>query len=219
MSLSLYRGALLDSYTELLSYVLYLMHDPNLAQSADAAAAIIDQLLTRSRNLASDNGFEENLWLEGLYPVAAWVDEQLLNLEWAGRDAWIGKSLQRRYFNTTLAGRDFFVRLDQLEETNTALREVFDICLALGFRGQFFDSDDSPRLKEIAEQNLSKYMQDLPLQMEKELFPFSGMKMEKSYSSFSRFLRPLSLGLMWLLPIALLIGLYFWLHASLQLPG
>jgi len=219
MSLSLYRGALLDSYTELLSYVLYLTHDPNLAQSADDAAAIIDQLLIRSRNLASDNGFEENLWLEGLYPVAAWVDEQLLNLEWAGRDAWIGKSLQRRYFNTTLAGRDFFVRLDQLEETNTALREVFDICLALGFRGQFFDSDDSPRLKEIAEQNLSKYMQDLPLQMENELFPFSGMKMEKSYNSFSRFLRPLSLGLLWLLPIALLIGLYFWLHASLQLPG
>ena len=111
------------------------------------------------------------------------------------------------------------MRLDQLEETNTALREVFDICLALGFRGQFFDSDDSPRLKEIAEQNLSKYMQDLPLQMENELFPFSGMKMEKSYNSFSRFLRPLSLGLLWLLPIALLIGLYFWLHASLQLPG
>ena len=80
MSLSLYRGALLDSYTELLSYVLYLTHDPNLAQSADDAAAIIDQLLIRSRNLASDNGFEENLWLEGLYPVAAWVDEQLLNL-------------------------------------------------------------------------------------------------------------------------------------------
>jgi len=63
MSLSLYRGALLDSYTELLSYVLYLTHDPNLAQSADDAAAIIDQLLIRSRNLASDNGFEENLWL------------------------------------------------------------------------------------------------------------------------------------------------------------
>jgi type VI secretion system protein ImpK len=219
MSLSLYRGALLDSYTELLSYVLYLTHDPSLAQSAEAAAAIIDQLLTRSRNLASDNGFEENLWLEGLYPVAAWVDEQLLSLEWAGRDAWIGKSLQRRYFNTTLAGRDFFVRLDQLEESNTALREVYDICLALGFRGQFFDSDDTPRLKEIAEKNLSKYIQDLPLQMESELFPFSGMKMEKSSKSFSRFLRPLSLVLMWLLPIAFLIGLYFWLHASLQLPG
>lgn len=219
MSLSLYRGALLDSYTELLSYVLYLTHDPSLAQSADAAAAIIDQLLVRSRDLASDNGFEENLWLEGLYPVAAWVDEQLLNLEWAGRDAWIGKSLQRRYFNTTLAGRDFFVRLDQLEESNTTLREVYDICLALGFRGQFFDSDDTPRLKEIAEKNLSKYIQDLPLQMENELFPFSGMKMEKSSKSFSRFLRPLSLVLMWLLPIAFLIGLYFWLHASLQLPG
>lgn len=57
MSLSLYRGALLDSYTELLSYVLYLTHDPKLAQSADAAAAIIDQLLARSRDLASDNGF------------------------------------------------------------------------------------------------------------------------------------------------------------------
>jgi len=219
MSLSLYRGALLDSYTELLSYVLYLTHDPKLAQSADAAAAIIDQLLARSRDLASDNGFEENLWLEGLYPVAAWVDEQLLNLEWVGRDAWIGKSLQRRYFNTTLAGRDFFVRLDQLEESNTALREVYDICLALGFRGQFFDSDDTPRLKEIAEKNLSKYIQDLPLQMENELFPFSGMKMEKSSKSFFRFLRPLSLVLMWLLPIAFLIGLYFWLHASLQLPG
>ena len=219
MSLSLYRGALLDSYTELLSYVLYLTHNPSLAQGADAAAAIIDQLLTRSRGLASDNGFEENLWLEGLYPVAAWVDEQLLNLEWAGRDAWIGKSLQRRYFKTTLAGRDFFVRLDQLEKTNTALREVYDICLALGFRGQFFDSDDTPRLKEIAELNLSTYIQDLPLQMEHELFPFSGLKMEKSCNSYSCFLRPLSLGLLWLLPIALLIGLYFWLHASLQLPG
>lgn len=213
-----YRGTLLDSYTEILSYVLYLTHDPSLAGSADDGAAVLERLLARSRKLASDIGCADNLWLAGLYPVAAWVDEQLLNLDWAGRDAWVGKSLQRRYFNTTLAGRDFFERLEQLGETDIELREVYDICLALGFRGQYFDADDSSRLREIAEKNLGKYVRELPLTMEGELFPVAALSMEHGRRPFFRFLRPLLLALLWLVPVVLLLGLYCWLQARLLAP-
>lgn len=220
MAASTFTAALLDQYTELVSFVLYLGSRPGVVVGADQVATTLEQLLARSRSRAKESGIDENRWMEGLYPVVAWIDEQLLNLDWPGRQAWVGKSLQRKLFQTTLAGRDFFARLDKADEEDLPLREVFDMCLALGFRGQYFHPDDKDRLEEIMRKNMGQMHFDFPLELPKVLFPTneSHLIQSRNRSGFRQD-NPFLQALLWLLPILLLLGLYIVLRGSLPTPG
>ena len=149
----------------------------------------------------------------------AWIDEQLLNMEWQGKLAWVGKSLQRKLFQTTLAGRDFFLRLDKIPAEDIPLREVYDICLALGFRGQYFHAEDADRLNEIKEKNLRTITPEWPLQLPSPLFPPGDSAMTFKSVQGYRPDSPALQVLLWLLPIALLLGLYFFLRESLPTLG
>ena len=213
------QTALLDHYTELVSYVLYLGRNPFRVGDADGVAAIFEQLLARSRRRATDNGVADSRWRDGLYPVVAWIDEQLLHMEWPGKKEWVGRSLQRRLFQTTLAGRDFFIRLEKLADEDGELREVYDMCLALGFKGQYFQSEDSDRLVAIMNDNLGTNHQDLPLRLPEVLFPIADSQVVGGGARASRLFNPWGQAVLWLLPIALVLGLYFWLRGSLHYPG
>lgn len=212
-------ATLLDHYTELVSFVLYLGRNPGENADAEQAAATLEQLLARSRTMAEGNGIAESRWRDGLYPVVAWIDEQLLNLGWPGQRIWAGRSLQRKMFQTTLAGRDFFVRLDAVAEEDLPLREVFDMSLALGFRGQFFQPDDQDRLVEIREKNLVKMGLELPLQLPQQLFPSGESPVSHRRARGLPRDNPFVQALLWLLPIAVLLGLYLVLRSSLPAPG
>lgn len=212
-------ATLLDHYTELVSFVLYLARSPGAVADAEHVTATLEQLLARSRTMAEGNGIAESRWRDGLYPVVAWIDEQLLNLGWPGQRVWAGRSLQRKIFQTTLAGRDFFVRLDTVAEEDVALREVFNMSLALGFRGQFFQPDDQGRLEEIREKNLAKMGLGLPLQLPRKLFPCGESPVSHRRARGLPRDNPFVQALLWLLPIAVLLGLYLVLRGSLPAPG
>jgi len=214
-----FTPALLDQYTELIATVLYLGRNPLSAPEIDQLSTVLEQLIERSRTRAEENGIEEDRWLEGLYPVAAWIDEQLLNMEWTGKQAWVGRSLQRKLYQTTLAGRDFFVRLDKVPDTDIPLREVYDICLALGFRGQYFHPDDSDRLDDIMTKNLHTLHLERPLQLPKPLFANGHSDLVFKGVQGYRPDNPYIQSLLWLLPILLLLGLYFALRGSLPYLG
>jgi len=208
--------SLLDCLTEPLSYTLYLVMHPEMQQPAPRVAGVFQQLFERSQQMATANGLAQELWRDGLFPVVAWIDEQLLQHNWTGRDSWIGYRLQKRHFQTNLAGRDFFTRLDLLNEDQTALREVYDICLALGFRGQHFQLDDQQKLAQIKEANLARYVQKLPLEMPTELFPGQAEALSDKGGRWGRLFHGLFLLLLWLLPVALIAGLYYWFKYSLE---
>lgn len=214
-----FTPALLDHYTELMSAVLYLGRTPASAPEIEQLADILAQLLERSRTGAKKNGIDQDRWREGLYPVVAWIDEQLLNMEWPGKLAWPGRSLQRQLFQTTLAGHDFFARLNKIPDADIPLREVYDVCLALGFRGQYFHPDDSDRLGEIMSKNLHTMHRELPLQLPRPLFPNGASKVVvKGVQGYRPDNPPLQI-LLWLLPILLLLGLYLVLRGSLPYSG
>jgi type VI secretion system protein ImpK len=57
--------------------------------------------------------------------------------------------LQRKLFSTSLAGVQFFDRLEKLEKNDQELREIYVTCLALGFVGRYSINPNAPELAEL----------------------------------------------------------------------
>lgn len=113
-------------------------------------------LLDNARADAVAKGLSEYQALSALFPIASYVDEMILTSSWCNKSKWQQHSLQRHYFDTTNAGREFFERLNKLnrEGEDRSIREVYLLCLGLGYKGQYFMPDDRPKLAEIRIFNL-----------------------------------------------------------------
>jgi type VI secretion system protein ImpK len=74
------------------------------------------------------------------YALAAFIDETIINSENNCRETWIADPLAVTYFNDSLAGENFFKRLESLlpdMRRNLDIIEVYYLCLALGFQGRY----------------------------------------------------------------------------------
>jgi type VI secretion system protein ImpK len=116
----------------------------------------LTQLLDKAKENAAAKGLTEHQALSALFPIVSYVDEMILTSNWCNKSKWQQHSLQRHYFDTTNAGREFFERLNKLnrEGEDRSIREVFLLCLGLGYKGQYFMPDDRPKLAEIRIFNL-----------------------------------------------------------------
>lgn len=71
------------------------------------------------------------------FALVAWADEVVLRSEWRGRDEWFKDPLQLQLFRTNRAGNEFFERLEALRPDQNHAREIYFLCLAMGFEGQW----------------------------------------------------------------------------------
>jgi len=74
------------------------------------------------------------------YPLVAFIDETILNSQWQHRERWRDRPLQLHYYGERTAGTRFFTNLAELRrqgEGRRELLEIYHICLALGFEGQY----------------------------------------------------------------------------------
>jgi type VI secretion system protein ImpK len=74
------------------------------------------------------------------YPLVAFIDETILNSQWQHRERWRDRPLQLHYYGERTAGTHFFTNLAELRrqgEGRRDLLEIYHICLALGFEGQY----------------------------------------------------------------------------------
>jgi type IV/VI secretion system ImpK/VasF family protein len=74
------------------------------------------------------------------YALTAFLDETIVNGENDCREAWIADPLAVTFFNDSLAGENFFKRLESLlpdMKRNLEIIEVYYLCLALGFQGRY----------------------------------------------------------------------------------
>lgn len=94
------------------------------------------------------------------FAVGAFIDEIILVSRWRGRAEWQKQGLQKKRFDTVHSGVEFYARLDSLgkEPEDLAVREVFFLCLALGFKGKHFRRDDARRIEEIKTQELAQIL-------------------------------------------------------------
>lgn len=101
-------------------------------------------------------GYQDEHYQNGLFAVASFLDERVMNSQWNQKGLWGAELLQRHFFNTTRGGVEFFTRLDALNPYHPVdrdVREVYYYCLALGFAGQYYRPGDKARLSDIIAAN------------------------------------------------------------------
>jgi type VI secretion system protein ImpK len=84
---------------------------------------------------------------EARFAVFAWVDEMILTSPWPQRTRW--QHLMLRYYNTFNAGEEFFIRLQKLPPQANDVREIYYLCLTLGFLGQYAFGDGAAEVRTI----------------------------------------------------------------------
>ncbi len=163
---------LVEYFLELFTYTLYFARSP---ESRPASQADLERqfhrLIDRAEQSRQAAGVPDAPWQAALYAVSAWVDETVLCSDWPDRDKWQLAQLQRALFHTTLAGEGFFDQLDRLPPESRDVREVYDYCLALGFKGRYFLPADQARLADIRRENLRLVAGDADLPLPAQLFP------------------------------------------------
>ena len=146
---------LIDCFSELLAYTVYISggEASTLELSYADTVSRYEELLYRAAALKNRLQIPDAHWNEACFAVSALIDEMILCSMWPGKGVWQTAQLQHRYFNTTNAGSEFFEHLGALGPGEEDVREVYDWCLARGFKGAYFRPEDSKDLEEIMRQN------------------------------------------------------------------
>jgi len=191
------------------------------APEGDAAtlAARLDRLIASARRQAREHGYAEADVETALFAVAAWADESLLALEWNGALEWQRHLLQKRYFNTANAGIAFFTRLEQLDQQQNQVREIYFLCLAMGFVGRYGYEGNRAALDELKDRQLHALLQgedNLSGEAGRLLFPggYVSGQPARPAGGWRRSIPLFTLGAL-LLPLAALLALYGAYHTVL----
>ena len=162
-----------DYFIELVAYVNYFLRSEESQKlSGDQLKNNIQKLLSKSEDGLRKGEISTDDYDQARFAVCAWIDEALLNSAWPHKEVWIRQQLQRIYYNTTDAGEIFFDRLNSLGPHQLEVREIYYLCLALGFTGRYFNDDYT--LEQIKTASLKLLMGSslgLPSLERVDLFP------------------------------------------------
>ena len=146
---------LTDIFMELLAYVAYFNKSVAARQpSYDQVKADITRLMSDIEIRIGQTNIPPDDYDLARFAVVAWVDETLLSSQWQDKDKWQKESLQRLYYQTADAGEIFFDRLNALGLHQRDVREVYYLCLAMGFKGRFIHEGDDYLLDQLKTSNL-----------------------------------------------------------------
>lgn len=166
---------LTDCFAEPIAYVAYFLRGAGARQvTYDEARATVQRLLGESAQYVRDGRCGQEDFDLARFAVCAWIDEAILNSSWNGRMQWQKEPLQHVYFNTTEAGQEFFVRLNALGLQHSEVREVYYLCLAMGFKGRYCRDVDASLLGQLKISNLKLLTGSsfgLPTLEKMQLFP------------------------------------------------
>jgi type VI secretion system protein ImpK len=68
-----------------------------------------------------------------------------LRTPWTGHDDWAREPLQLQLYRTNKAGDEFYEHLERLRPEMASARQVYFLCLTLGFEGQYSGHDADRR--------------------------------------------------------------------------
>ncbi|MGD9157593.1 MAG: DotU family type IV/VI secretion system protein [Desulfobacteraceae bacterium] len=166
---------IVDCFMELMAYGAYFLKTVKTKQpSFEQVKTEIDGLIVQADTCLQEKNIPVEDKDHARFAVFAWVDEIILNSVWDYKDQWMGNQLQRLHFQTTGAGELFFDRLNSLGPHQGHVREVYYLCLALGFTGRYIQEGDDFLLEQLKTSNLKILLGSsigLPSLDKGELFP------------------------------------------------
>lgn len=180
---------LADCFTELMAYTILLSKKNGSHLPFDQVRAHMDRLIRDSEALSEQIRTSREEFDLARFAVFAWIDEAVMGSSWDGRAAWQGEQLQRRYFQTSDAGEIFFQKLNTIGPHQNPVREVYYICLALGFTGQYHNRGDDMLIDQLKTSNLKLLTGsslDLPALDRMRLFPDAYVKDHEASDGMAR---------------------------------
>jgi type VI secretion system protein ImpK len=160
---------------ELMAYVVYFQRTSQKRQPPfEQVKADVTRLLSQSDALSRKGEISREEFDTARFAVCAWVDEAILSSPWSHRNLWQREQLQRIMYNTTEAGEEFFDRMNALGFHQREAREVYYLCLALGFMGRHCHAGDDFLLNQLKSSNLQVLLGSsagIPSLDRAELFP------------------------------------------------
>lgn len=164
-----------DCFMDVMAYVTYLLKEVETTQPPyEEVKDDIRRLLSESEVSVNRGLFPRDGYDQARFALCAWVDEAILSSRWQHKNRWLNDQLQRMYYNTTDAGEEFFERLNSIGLHQRDVREVYYLCLALGFTGRYCHSGDEYNLEQIKTSNLKLLLGSsvgLPSLERADLFP------------------------------------------------
>ncbi|MBW1856775.1 MAG: type IVB secretion system protein IcmH/DotU [Deltaproteobacteria bacterium] len=150
---------IVDCFIELLAYVAYFLKTVKTRQPAfDQVRADIERLVSQADTCLQEKGMPKEENDQARFAIFAWIDEVILSSPWNEKEKWQGQQLQRTYFQTADAGEVFFERLNMLGPHQNHVREVYYLCLAMGFTGRYIHEGDDFLLDQLKTSNLKVLM-------------------------------------------------------------
>jgi type VI secretion system protein ImpK len=147
---------------EVLILAVSFPHTPSMVTAAELRQRLqtaLDSMVGKGRNA----GIAEPDLADIRYAVVAFLDEQILKANWPGRGEWMSQPLQLVLFNQYTAGEHFFNRLRALlGEGRAEAIAAYQLCLALGFRGQYGTGADPTSLAHFNQSALQQVSRSLP---------------------------------------------------------
>ena len=164
-----------DCFMDVMAYVTYLLRSVETKQPAyEEVKNDIRRLLSDSEGYVARGVFPREDYDQARFALCAWVDEAILSSRWLHKNRWLNDQLQRLHYNTTDAGEEFFERLASVGLHQRDVREVYYLCLALGFTGRYCHPGDEYNLEQIKTANLKLLLGSsvgLPSLERADLFP------------------------------------------------
>jgi type VI secretion system protein ImpK len=164
-----------DCFIKILAYITCFLKSVESVQPEYAQVkGDFQRLIRESEALFAQGNFSRDDYDLARFAVCALVDEALLKSAWEHRSLWLKDQLQRSYYNTTDAGEEFFDRLGSIGLHQRAVREVYYLCLALGFTGKYCHPGDEYQLEQLKTSSLKLLLGSsvgLPSLERTDLFP------------------------------------------------
>jgi type VI secretion system protein ImpK len=167
------RQTLLDLCTPVFGHAAVLPREaggvhPGYQQFRDQVLGALQRIIGE----AAENGIEREDAIEARYALALFMDEQVSLSEWSGRAQWSGEPLNTVLLNDPQGGVNFYHHLEQMGERQKAVKRIYLLCLALGYRGKYAELDPTQQAAEIGNirQKTLRSIQE-PLDQRDVLFP------------------------------------------------
>ena len=136
------RGSLALAVQEALTTAVRLRANRQRAADAESFRAHLRAILAAAEERARHAGYGSSEIRRAVYAVVAFLDESVLNSGQPIFADWQRKPLQEEIFGGHMGGEVFFRNLRELLERNDSdeladVLEVHQLCLLLGFKGQY----------------------------------------------------------------------------------
>lgn len=137
-----------DIFTDLIAYVIFFKAScEEQPRPLNEVREKVIALLNAQDERVKTSGVTVETFREARFAVLSWVDEMILNSNWSQRNQW--QHLMLSYYGTLNAGEEFFVHLEKLPSALNDVREIYYLCLSLGYQGRYAVGDDPRELKDM----------------------------------------------------------------------